>query len=157
MDNINNIERMVEEYAVLRTKAKTIKERMDFLAKAIKDYMSTNFKPDAKGSYYSQNDSYIFGSTAKKTVKLDENKALKFFGERNLLDQVTDTKIVLNEDKVSKLLEDKVITQEDLESLVNIKTSYSVDVKAKEVKEEIVEVQVASRKPTTPRKLSRRR
>lgn len=154
---INEVERLVEEYSTLRDKSKIIKDRMDEIAKTIKDYLSANVKPDAKGSYYSQNDNFVYGSQAKKSVKLNEKRATEFFKSKGLLEKVVDVKTVINEDKVSKLLENKEITQQDLESLVDIKTSYSIDIKAKvkEEEEEIVEVKVASTKPQ--RKLPTRR
>lgn len=151
------IERLVEEYTTLRDKTKSIKTRMDEIAKTIKDYLSSNLKPDSKGSYYAQNDNFVYGSQAKKTVKLNETKATEFFKSKGLLEKVVDVKTVINEDKVSKLLENAEITQEELESLVDIKTTYSIDIKAKvkEEEEEIVEVKVASTKPQ--RKLPMRR
>ena len=125
------VENMVVEYNELRDRAKVIKERMDFLAKGIKTYLSENLTPDSKGSYYSENDKFIYGNQAKKSVKLNEERARVFFTNKGLLEKVADTKIVINEDKVSKLLETNEITQEELESLVDIKVTYSIDIKQK--------------------------
>lgn len=152
-----NIKEKVQEYNVLRDRAKTIKSRMDALAKDIKMYLTNSVSPDSKGSYYAEDEQFIYGSMAKKSVKLNEDKAKVFLQERNLLEQVSEVKIVINEDKLSKLVEDGTISQEELEELVDIKTTYSIDIKEKKVEEEPVEVQVASSTKPSKRKLPVRR
>lgn len=143
-----SISEKVREYDVLRANAKTIKSRMDALSKEIKKHLTENITPDAKGSYYAEDDNYVYGNMAKKSVKLNEEKAKVFFKERNLLEEVSEVKVVINEDKVSQLLSEGKITQEDLESLVDIKVSYSIDIKEKQKEEEPVEIQVeTSSKP----------
>lgn len=148
---------MVADYNLLRAKSKLIKSEMDKLAKDIKEYLTKNVTPDSKGSYYEENDSFVYGNQAKKSVKLNEERAKVFFQERNLLEEVSEVKVVLNEDKISKALEEGKITQEELESLVDIKVTYSIDIKEKEKQsEEVYEIPVAS--STKPkRKLPTRR
>lgn len=139
-----NISKAVAEYNELRSKSKFIKSRMDELAKSIKEYLKKNVTPDAKGSYYEESNEFVYGNMAKKSVKLNQDKAKEFFTQRNLLEDVTDVKVVLNEDKIEKVLQEGKITQEELESLVDIKVSYSIDIKEKKQEDEIVEVQVVS-------------
>lgn len=134
----------VQEYAVLREKAKTIKSRMDSLAKDIKEYLTKNVKPDSKGNCYLEDTNYVFGNQAKKSIKLNETKATEFFKAKGLLEKVVDVKTVINEDKVSKLIESGELTNEELETLVDIKTTYSIDIKEKVKEEEAVEVEVVS-------------
>lgn len=153
----NSIQEKVQEYDVLRTKAKTIKDRMDSLAKEIKMYLTNTVTPDSKGSYYAEDEHYVFGNMAKKSIKLNEDRAKVFLQERNLLEQASDVKIVINEDKLSKLVEDGTISQEELEGLVDIKTTYSISIKEKKVEEEPVEVQVASSTKPSKRRLPVRR
>lgn len=156
--DFKTISSYVQEYNELRSKAKTIKARMDALAKTIKEHLTSTTKPDSKGNYYLEDESFVFGNQAKKSVKLNEAKATEFFKAKGLLEKVVDVKTVINEDKVSKLLETGDLTQQELEALVDIKVTYSIDIKekVKEQEEEIVEVQVASKtKPS--RKLPIRR
>ncbi len=150
-----NIKDKVKEYDILRLQAKTIKSRMDSLSKEIKKYLTENVPVNAKGSYYSEDDDYVYGNVARKSIKINEDKAKQFFQERNLLEEVTDVKVVVNEDKVAKLLQDEVITQEDLESIVDVKVTYSIDVKAKEHEKEEEIVEVVETRPK--RKLPTRR
>lgn len=143
-----SIKDKVSEYSTLRNQAKIIKERMDSIAKDIKTYLTNTVQADAKGSYYSEDDNFIFGNQAKKSIKLNEERAVNYFTGKGILESVTDTKIVINEDKVSKLVEQGVISQEDLETLVDTKVTYSIDIKEKKKEEAPVEVQVvASTKP----------
>lgn len=140
---MNKIAEKVAEYNLLRAKQKTIKARMDELAKDIKGYLTKNVSPDSKGNYYEEDDNFIFGNMAKKSIKLNEERAKAFLQERNLLEQVSDVKIVINEDKLEQLLANETITMTEFESLVDTKVSYSIDIKEKK-KEEPVEVEVAS-------------
>lgn len=153
---MSNIMEQVSEYNLLRAKSKTIKSRMDELAKSIKGHLTKNVTPDAKGSYYSEDDNFVYGNMAKKSVKLNEERAKVFLQERNLLEKASDVKIVINEDKLEQLLANNEITAEELESLVDIKTTYSIDIKEKQKEEEPVEVEVAS-SSKKPRRLPTRR
>lgn len=141
---MNTIMEQVAEYNLLRAKSKTIKSRMDALAKSIKEHLTKNVTPDSKGNYYAENEDFIYGNMAKKSIKLNEERAKVFLQERNLLEQVSDVKIVINEDKLEQLLADGTITMEEFETLVDTKVSYSIDIKEKKKDEEPVEVQVAS-------------
>lgn len=149
---------MVAEYNLLRAKSKLIKSEMDKLAKDIKAYLTSNVTPDSKGNYYEENDSFVYGNQAKKSVKLNEDRAKVFFQERNLLEEVSEVKVVLNEDKISKALEEGKITQEELEALVDIKVTYSIDIKEKEKQEEeVYEIPIASSVKPVKKKLPTRR
>ena len=140
---MNKIAEKVAEYNLLRAKQKTIKARMDELAKDIKGYLTKTVSPDSKGNYYQEDDNFIYGNMAKKSIKLNEERAKVFLQERNLLEQVSDVKIVINEDKLEQLLANETISMAEFESLVDTKVSYSIDIKEKK-KEEPVEVEVAS-------------
>lgn len=154
MSKLSIITQKVAEYNTLRAKQKTIKSRMDELAKDIKSYLTKNVSPDSRGNYYEEDDNFVFGNMAKKSVKLNEERAKVFLQERNLLEKASDVKIVINEDKLEQLLATNEITAEELESLVDIKTTYSIDIKEKK-NEEPVEVEVAS--STKRRQLPKRR
>lgn len=151
----NNIMEQVSEYNMLRAKSKTIKSRMDELAKNIKAHLTKNVTPDSKGSYYAEDDNFVYGNMAKKTIKLNEERAKVFLQERNLLEKASDVKIVINEDKLEQLLANKEITMEELQTLVDTKVTYSIDIKEKQKEAEPVEVEVAS--STKKRQLPKRR
>ncbi len=145
----------VSEYNMLRAKSKTIKSRMDELAKNIKAHLTKNVTPDSKGSYYAEDDNFVYGNMAKKSMKLNEERAKVFLQERNLLEQVSEVKIVINEDKLGQLIDNGDITIKEFEALVDTKVTYSIDIKEKQKEEEPVEVEVAS--STKKRRLPTRR
>ena len=145
----------VAEYNMLRAKSKTIKSRMDELAKNIKAHLTKNVTPDSKGSYYAEDDNFVYGNMAKKSMKLNEERAKVFLQERNLLEQASEVKIVIKEDKLEQLIANGDITLEEFETLVDTKVTYSIDIKEKQKEEEPVEVEVAS--STKKRRLPTRR
>lgn len=154
---MSTIMEKVAEYNLLRAKTKTIKTRMDELAKDIKGYLTSNVTPDSKGSYYTEDDNFVYGNMAKKSIKLNEERAKVFLQERNLLEQASEVKVVIKEDKLEKLIADGTITMEEFETLVDTKVTYSIDVKEKKKEEEPVEVQVVNSTKPARRKLPTRR
>lgn len=152
---MSNIMEQVSEYNMLRAKSKTIKSRMDELAKNIKAHLTKNVTPDSKGSYYAEDENFVYGNMAKKSMKLNEERAKVFLQERNLLEQASEVKVVIKEDKLEQLIANGDITLEEFETLVDTKVTYSIDIKEKQKEEEPVEVEVAS--STKKRRLPTRR
>ena len=155
---MSKIRDKVQEYNELRNQAKLIKTRMDSLAKEIKLYLSNTVTPDSKGSYYEENDDFVYGSQAKKSIKINEDRATALFKKMGVLDKVVDIKTVINEDKVSKLVESGELTVEELEQVLDTKVTYSIDIKEKTKSEDMPVVDKASStKPKRRITLSRRR
>lgn len=132
------IEEALREYAEIREKEKLLKERKDQLSKYIKEYVSSNGAKDSKGSYYSENEKFVYGSQAKKSVKINEDKAKNFFSSKGLLDKVITTVEQVDETKIEQLIAEGEISPEDIEQIVDIKVSYSLDVRQKEEIKEVV-------------------
>lgn len=144
-----SIDDMVQEYFLLREQSKTIKSRMDALAKEIKNYASENGVKDDKGSSYCDNGAFMFGQQAKKSVSFVKDKAIEFFKTHGLLDAVKITEVI-DEDAVEKYINEGAITFDDLESITETKTTYAIDLKKKEempVVEETTVQMAASKKP----------
>lgn len=143
------IDSLLVEYDRLREEKKTIDTRMKKLSEEIKKYAEANGVKNDKGSFYSENDSFTFGKMAKKSVSLIQDKAIEFFKRRKLLNAI---KVVetIDEDAVEKYINEGKISFEELESITDTKVSYSIDIKKKEVMQEVEEVVVplvASKKP----------
>lgn len=132
----------VQEYNELRKQESLLKKRKDELAKLIKEHASQNGTKDSAGSFYCESDKFVFGSVVRKTVKLNHDKAKTFLLGVGLYEQVVETKEVINEDKVEQLLINGDITDEDLESMVDIKATYSVSVTERQVEEDMPEIKV---------------
>ena len=144
-----SIDSQVQEYYRLREEAKTIKNRMDALAKEIKEYASANGVKDDKGSTYCDNGTFMFGQQAKKSVSFKKDVAIVFFKSKGLLDAIKITEVI-DEDAVEKYIGEGLITFEDLESITETKVTYAIDLKKKEdmpVVEETTVAIAASKKP----------
>lgn len=144
-----NIDKEVEEYVRLREEQSRIKKRMSELSSRIKSYAEENGVKDSKGSYYSENANYVFGSQAKKSVSLDKEKTLVYLEEHNLKDAIK-IETSVDEEKFEKYVESGEIPLDVVEELTNIKTTYAVFCKPIEEMPEVEEkeVQVASKKPS---------
>lgn len=153
------IEELLREYADIREKEKFLKTRKDQLSKEIKEYVTKNGAKDSKGSYYSESDKFVYGSQAKKSVKINEDKAKNFFYDRGLLDRVITTVEQVDEEKIEQLIAEGLLSPEDIEEIVDIKVSYSLDLRVKEEVAEIVpttrENSIKPRGKVTLRKLKR--
>ena len=143
------IDAMVAEYDALRNQSKTIKSRMDTLAKDIKKYAETHGVKDDKGSYYCDNGAFQFGQQAKKSVSFVIDKALDFLKSHGFTDAIK-TVETIDEDVIERLVSEGAITFDDLESITETKVTYAIDLKKKEdmpVVEETTVQMAASKKP----------
>ena len=139
----------VQEYYRLREESKTIKSRMDTLAKEIKEYASKNGVKDDKGSFYCDNGTFQFGQQAKKSVTFVLDKALDFFKSHGLVEAVKTTEVI-DEEAVERYINEGKVTFDDLESITQTKVTYAIDLKKKEdmpVVEETTVAMAASKKP----------
>lgn len=144
MFSAKDICKMGEEYAELSAQIKVLDERKKELAEKIKNGAEQFGVKDDKGSYYLESDSYIMGKIAKKSVKIDQEKAVEILESMGLGDVVDEVVVrTVNEKKLEKALADKRITVKVMEQFTNVSTSYSVSVKEKE---EAPEVEVSTLK-----------
>ena len=149
----------VQEYTDLSKQEKAIKKRKDELAKYIKEHAQQNGVKDSNGSSYMSNDRFVFGSQARKSIKLNQDRAKEFLLSQGLYEQVVEVKESINEDKVEQLLQQGLITTDDLEAIVDVKVTSAIDVKEREVEqtpEEMPEVQVIERSTKKIRKFKRK-
>lgn len=139
------INSLLQEYRSLVEQEKLIGKRKKELADKIKEHAMNNGVMNDKGSYYVENENFVFGSQAKKSIKLNEEKATTYLQERGLYEKATKVVTSIDEDKLEQLITDGEIPMEDFESLVDTKVTYAVDVKVKEVvNEDMPEVAVSN-------------
>lgn len=158
--NREAIKGLTQEYFDLRKMKAETEKRMKEVATILKEYATTNGVHDSNGSAYCETDNYIFGSQAKKSVKLNEAKAKDYLLALGLYEKVVETKEYINEDKLEQLISTGDLAPEDIESMVDVKVTYAIDIKEiqKEEEEEMPEVQVSnSKKPVKklPKKLKK--
>ena len=142
---IASVDSKVEEYSFLRSQAKTIKSRMDALAKEIKSYAEKCGVKDDKGSFYCENDRFIFGNQARKSVSLKQEETLSFLKENGYTEAIKVVETV-DESVFERLMSEGKISFEDVESLTNVKVTYAIDIKEKEEMPEAESFDVAAKR-----------
>ena len=135
---MNEIEKIIDD--IIESSRRNFNIVLLELAKLIKEHASEHGTKDSTGSSYCESDKFVFGSQVRKSVKLNHDKAKAFLLGIGLYEQVVETKEVINEDKVEQLLINGDISDEDLESIVDIKTTYSVSVTERQVEEDMPDV-----------------
>lgn len=130
----SDYEKMGQEYLEVSAQIKELEAKKKSLAEKIKEGAESFGVKNDKGSFYCDTESVILGKVAKKSMRLDQEKAvdtLESMGLGDVVDVVT-TKVV-NEDRLTSAVQSGRITLEQVEEFTNVSVSYSVDVKAKEV------------------------
>lgn len=143
------IDTLLSEYYSLREQKKTIEDRMKCLADQIKANAEKVGVKDDKGSFYAENEQYVYGKQCKKSVSFDKDKAIEYFKNHGY-DDCIDTVEVINEESVEGHINAGDISFEDLEAITNTKVSYAIDIKKKEdmpVVEQTEVTMAASKKP----------
>lgn len=123
--------KLLEEYYSLREQKKTIEDRMKTLADQIKASAERVGVKDDKGSYYAEDENFVYGKMCKKSVSFDKDKAIEYFKNHGY-DECIETVEVINEDAVESRINTGDISFEDLEEITNTKVSYAIDIKKKE-------------------------
>ena len=145
----DDIGRMGREYADISAQIRVLEEKKKALADKIKSGAEQFGVKDDKGSFYLESDYFIMGKVAKKSYKIDQEKAeviLNSLGVGDVLDVITTC--VVNEDRLQKAVQDKRISLDTVQEFTKETVSYSVSVKEKEAmpEVEVVTSKVARRK-----------
>ena len=143
------LEGKVARYDQIRSQMKALSEEKDELSKEIKEFAYKEGVKDSSGSYYCDNDGFVFGSVAKTVRKINQEKAIAFFKEMGYLRCIKKVEVV-NEAMVERYLDEGKLTVEDLEDITDSTTTYSVSVTCKEEMPEVEQTSfsmAASRKP----------
>lgn len=127
---------MLSEYDSLREQKKKIEDRMKYLADQIKANAEKVGVKDDKGSFYAEDEQFIYGKQCKKSVSFNQEKALSYFRDHGYDDCIT-TVEVINEEAVESRINTGDISFEDLEDITTTKVSYAIDLKRKEEMSEV--------------------
>lgn len=132
---------MLSEYDSLREQKKKIEDRMKYLADQIKANAEKVGVKDDKGSFYAEDEQFIYGKQCKKSVSFNQEKALSYFRDHGYDDCIT-TVEVINEEAVESRINTGDISFEDLEDITTTKVSYAIDLKRKEEMPEVEQIEV---------------
>lgn len=136
---------MAHEYSLLSATIKELEAKKKALAEKLKEGSERFGVKDDKGSYYLEDDSVLIGKVAKKSFKIDNDRAvsvLKSMGLGDVVDTVTVETV--NEDRLNNAVQDGRISINEVEKFTNVTTSYSVSVKEKEAVPEIEQTTLRS-------------
>lgn len=140
----DDISKLGREYAEVSAQIKQLEERKKALAEKIKSGAEQFGVQDDKGSFYLEDDTLIMGKVARKSFKIDQDKAVQTLESMGLGDVVDEVVVkTVNEDKLQSAVSNGRITLDDVEGFTNVSTAYSVLVKEKEA---IPEVEVTTTK-----------
>ena len=141
----DNIGKMGKEYVEVSAKIKQLEERKKFLADTIKNGVEQFGVKDDKGSFYLEDESLIMGKVAKKSFKIDQDKAVKTLESMGIGDVVDEVTVrTVNEDRLQQAVSDGRLSLDTVESFTNVSVSYSVLVKEKEAMPEVEQTTLKS-------------
>lgn len=142
---------LAREYADLSKKIKALDERKKEIASFLKEAAQNYGVEDDNGSYYFEDDSFLIGKVAKRSYKLDQEKAVETLQKMGL-DNLVKTEVVkvVDEDALNKAVSDGDLSFDVVEGFTDVSTSYMINVKEKssmpEVKSESFKVAARKKK-----------
>ena len=130
--------KMASEYDVLSSQIKALETQRKSLAEKIKELAQKFGSKDDKGSHYASNGEFMCGNVARHSISLNTDKAIKLLQSKGLNDYIEE-KIVktVDEKKLERAIALGEISQEEFESIMVDKVSYSVLVKKEEQMPEV--------------------
>lgn len=136
--------RMAQEYDAISLQIKALDSQKKSLADKIKELAQKFGTKDDKGSHYCGNDEFMCGNVAKHSISLNTDRAVALLQKKGLNEYIEEKIVkVVDEKKLEKAIINGQITQEEFDSIMDDKVSYSVSVKKIE---EMPEVEVTQLK-----------
>lgn len=136
--------RMAQEYDAISLQIKALDSQKKSLADKIKELAQKFGTKDDKGSHYCGNDEFMCGNVAKHSISLNTDRAVALLQKKGLNEYIEEKIVkVVDEKKLEKAIINGQITQEEFDSIMDDKVSYSVSVKKME---EMPEVEVTQLK-----------
>ena len=138
-----SVEDIVHELTVLKDRKKDIEKREKELKEQLGTILEAEGVKDSKGSFKLVVGDKLAQKQARKSVKLNREKAEEFFKSIGIWDEVIEIKEEINEDYVEQALLADKFSMEELEKISDIKVSYAIvinDYKPEEEEMPIVDV-----------------
>ena len=136
-------EDIVLELESLKAKKKEIEEREKTLKADLGVILEREGIKTSTGSFNLVIGDKLVQKQARKTMKLNPEKAEQFFKEIGIWEEVTETKQIINEDFVEQAFHNEKFTADELEAITDIKTAYAIviaDYKPEATEEEMPEI-----------------
>ena len=141
----DNVKSLGRQYADISSQIKALEEQKKALAEKIKQGAEQFGANDAKGSFYLESEDLMMGKVAKKSFKIDQDKAVKTLESMGIGDVVDEVTVrTVNEDRLQQAVSDGRLSLDTVESFTNVSVSYSVLVKEKEAMPEVEQTTLKS-------------
>ena len=141
----DNVKSLGRQYADISSQIKALEEQKKALAEKIKQGAEQFGVKDDKGSFYLESEDLMMGKVAKKSFKIDQDKAVKTLESMGIGDVVDEVTVrTVNEDRLQQAVSDGRLSLDTVESFTNVSVSYSVLVKEKEAIPEVEQTTLKS-------------
>lgn len=141
----DNVKSLGRQYADISSQIKALEEQKKALAEKIKQGAEQFGVKDDKGSFYLESEDLMMGKVAKKSFKIDQDKAVKTLESMGIGDVVDEVTVrTVNEDRLQQAVSDGRLSLDTVESFTDVSVSYSVLVKEKEAMPEVEQTTLKS-------------
>lgn len=141
----DNVKSLGRQYADISSQIKALEEQKKALAEKIKQGAEQFGVKDDKGSFYLESEDLMMGKVAKKSFKIDQDKAVKTLESMGIGDVVDEVTVrTVNEDRLQQAVTEGRLSLDTVESFTNVSVSYSVMVKEKEAMPEVEQTTLKS-------------
>ena len=141
----DNVKSLGRQYADISSQIKALEEQKKALAEKIKQGAEQFGVKDDKGSFYLESEDLMMGKVAKKSFKIDQDKAVKTLESMGIGDVVDEVTVrTVNEDRLQQAVSEGRLSLDTVESFTNVSVSYSVLVKEKEAMPEVEQTTLKS-------------
>lgn len=141
----DNVKSLGRQYADISSQIKALEEQKKALAEKIKQGAEQFGVKDDKGSFYLESEDLMMGKVAKKSFKIDQDKAVKTLESMGIGDVVDEVTVrTVNEDRLQQAVSDGRLSLDTVESFTNVSVSYSVLVKEKKAMPEVEQTTLKS-------------
>lgn len=141
----DNVKSLGRQYADISSQIKALEEQKKALAEKIKQGAEQFGVKDDKGSFYLESEDLMMGKVAKKSFKIDQDKAVKTLESMGIGDVVDEVTVrTVNENRLQQAVSDGRLSLDTVESFTNVSVSYSVLVKEKEAMPEVEQTTLKS-------------
>ena len=141
----DNVKSLGRQYADISSQIKALEEQKKALAEKIKQGAEQFGVKDDKGSFYLESEDLMMGKVAKKSFKIDQDKAVKTLESMGIGDVVDEVTVrTVNEDRLQQAVSDGRLSLDTVESFTNVSASYSVLVKENEAMPEVEQTTLKS-------------
>ena len=121
-----SVDDVVYELTSLKDRKKDIEKREKELKAQLGEILEGEGIKDSKGSFKLVVGDKLAQKQARKSVKLNREKAEEFFKSIGIWDEVIEIKEEINEDSVEQALLAEKFSMEELEEITDIKVTYAI-------------------------------